>query len=75
MAQPASAPTVMPNMQTYELNGLHVRFPFAAYECQKVFMERVLTCLQTGSNGILESPTGTGKTLCLLCAALAWQTR
>ncbi|XP_069892833.1 regulator of telomere elongation helicase 1-like isoform X2 [Dipodomys merriami] len=55
------------------LNGVTVDFPFEPYQCQQEYMTKVLECLQKKVNGILESPTGTGKTLCLLCTTLAWR--
>uniref|UniRef100_UPI00358EF1C3 regulator of telomere elongation helicase 1-like isoform X3 n=1 Tax=Myxine glutinosa TaxID=7769 RepID=UPI00358EF1C3 len=55
------------------IRGIEVDFPFTPYKCQEDYMDRVITCLEMGQNGVLESPTGTGKTLCLLCAALAWR--
>ncbi|KAL8043163.1 hypothetical protein ABFX02_09G100200 [Erythranthe guttata] len=60
-------------MPTYKIRGIDVDFPFEAYDCQLVYMEKVIQSLQNKCNALLESPTGTGKTLCLLCAALAWR--
>ncbi|XP_050380801.1 regulator of telomere elongation helicase 1 homolog [Argentina anserina] len=60
-------------MPTYSIRGVDVDFPFEAYDCQLVYMEKVIQSLQQRSNALLESPTGTGKTLCLLCATLAWR--
>ncbi|XP_054719793.1 regulator of telomere elongation helicase 1 homolog [Uloborus diversus] len=52
--------------------GIQVLFPYEPYKVQEDYMTKVLECLQKGVNGILESPTGTGKTLSLLCSSLAW---
>ncbi|KFO77522.1 Regulator of telomere elongation helicase 1, partial [Cuculus canorus] len=60
-------------MPRITLNGITVEFPFQPYACQEAYMAKVLECLQRKVNGILESPTGTGKTLCLLCSTLAWR--
>ncbi|XP_028265635.1 regulator of telomere elongation helicase 1 isoform X2 [Parambassis ranga] len=60
-------------MPLLTLNGVTVNFPFPPYDCQKDYMHKVIECLQNKKNGVLESPTGTGKTLCLLCATLAWR--
>ncbi|XP_071452899.1 regulator of telomere elongation helicase 1 homolog [Hetaerina americana] len=54
------------------INGVPVNFPFQPYDVQVAYMSKVIECLQKGQNGILESPTGTGKTLSLLCSALGW---
>ena len=55
-----------------EIEGVNVYFPFKPYGCQNDFMRKMITALKRGENALLESPTGTGKTLSLLCSALAW---
>ncbi|CAD7960090.1 unnamed protein product [Amoebophrya sp. A120] len=50
-----------------------VHFPFPAYDCQEEYMRKVVQACENRQNALLESPTGTGKTLCLLCAVLAWR--
>ncbi|KAK4536964.1 hypothetical protein CDCA_CDCA10G2989 [Cyanidium caldarium] len=58
---------------TLTLRGVSVTFPHRPYACQVTYMERVIEALQGGEHALLESPTGTGKTVCLLCATLAWR--
>jgi regulator of telomere elongation helicase 1 len=60
-------------MPAIEINGLAIDFPFEPYPAQRTFMHQMVDALRNGSNALLESPTGTGKTLCLLCTAMAWR--
>eukprot|EP00178_Gracilaria_changii_P009709 TRINITY_DN281_c0_g1_i1.p1 TRINITY_DN281_c0_g1~~TRINITY_DN281_c0_g1_i1.p1 ORF type:complete len:1089 (-),score=141.80 TRINITY_DN281_c0_g1_i1:4326-7592(-) len=55
------------------VNGIEIEFPYEPYGAQIRYMSHVIDALRNGNNALLESPTGTGKTLCLLCASLAWR--
>ena len=57
----------------YTISGVKVSFPVKAYPSQIAMMAKIINGLQRGQNSLLESPTGSGKSLALLCAALAWQ--
>ena len=59
-------------MPEVTINNVIVNFPFKPYPVQEEYMAKVIECLQNSKNGVLESPTGTGKTLSLLCSSLSW---
>ncbi|EUC46616.1 hypothetical protein COCMIDRAFT_35728 [Bipolaris oryzae ATCC 44560] len=46
--------------------------PYTPYDIQNEFMSAVYECLENGQVGIFESPTGTGKSLSLICGSLTW---
>ena len=53
--------------------GHKVAFPREPYDVQVTFMEKLINAVDRGEHALLEAPTGTGKTLALLCGALAVQ--
>ncbi|KAI1294105.1 helicase C-terminal domain-containing protein [Xylaria venustula] len=59
---------------TERIQNMDFHHPFTPYEVQVQFMNAVYNVLEQGNGqiGILESPTGTGKSLSLICAALTW---
>lgn len=48
------------------------RFPFQPYDVQIELMEAMTKVIDTRAVGMFESPTGTGKTLSIICATLSW---
>ncbi|KAH7547286.1 hypothetical protein FEM48_Zijuj01G0293600 [Ziziphus jujuba var. spinosa] len=47
-------------------------FPYKPYSIQIDFMNALYHSLNIGGVSMLESPTGTGKTLSMICSALQW---
>jgi len=58
---------------TFSVLGLDINFPYEPYGIQKAMMNHVTRALKNRQHSLIESPTGTGKTLVLLCSSLAWQ--
>ena len=67
MTDPNKAP------KPYTIGGITVQFPHKAYPSQVAMMAKIIQSLKNSQNCLLESPTGSGKSLALLCGALAWQ--
>ncbi|XP_022912815.2 ATP-dependent DNA helicase DDX11 [Onthophagus taurus] len=47
-------------------------FPFPPYKIQNDFMKNLYEILEAKNLGIFESPTGTGKSLSIICGAIKW---
>ncbi|OMP07585.1 Helicase-like, DEXD box c2 type [Corchorus olitorius] len=87
VAADGANPTANPNpniansenpKNVYQIAGVPVQFPYKPYGTQFTFMYRVISTLDRAQkegrcHALLESPTGTGKSLSLLCSTLAWQ--
>lgn len=55
-------------------SAIDFHHPYSPYDVQLEFMRAAYDVMERGSGqiGILESPTGTGKSLSLICASMTW---
>lgn len=61
-----------PPIHSMEPSNLKFHHPYEPYNIQLEFMQKLYQCIEDGNVGVFESPTGTGKSLSLICAALTW---
>uniref|UniRef100_A0A8B9BB08 DNA 5'-3' helicase n=1 Tax=Anser brachyrhynchus TaxID=132585 RepID=A0A8B9BB08_9AVES len=61
------------DVSEYTIGGVKIIFPCKAYPSQLAMMNAIVKGLNSRQHCLLESPTGSGKSLALLCSALSWQ--
>ncbi|PWY66189.1 DNA repair helicase [Aspergillus eucalypticola CBS 122712] len=55
-----------------ELQSNDFHHPYSPYDIQLQLMRALYSCLEQGKVAVFESPTGTGKSLSLICGSLTW---
>lgn len=60
-------------MVRIKVSGVPIDMPFEPYPAQMVAISKLISCLTTGTSGLIESPTGTGKSLSIICAVLGYK--
>ena len=56
-----------------EDDTFEIPFPYEPYPQQKNLMRALHAAISASKSGCFESPTGTGKSLSVICAAMYWQ--
>lgn len=62
-------------LDAMDMDGEFFSFPYEPYSIQLDLMRQLWETLERGHCGIFESPTGTGKSISLICGALTWLTK
>lgn len=67
-------PSAMAASDEVQRDQTNFHHPYSPYDVQLEFMKAAYDVLDRGGGqvGILESPTGTGKSLSLICASMTW---
>ncbi|KAK8886016.1 hypothetical protein M9Y10_041475 [Tritrichomonas musculus] len=64
---------LIPPFYSFNYGNIEVKFPYEhPYEAQKLLISSSLKAFIKGDNALLESPTGTGKSLALLSSSLSY---
>lgn len=55
-----------------KINGIPIEMPYEPYAPQLVTISKLLSCFQNNTSALIESPTGTGKSLSIICSVLGY---